>query len=260
VAESNSGVYLDRLIERMHLDREEVLHKPTPVPNWRDRNWPEHLIISDLRDDAVGPLLRKPVTQRVAGSWTPELCVDLLEYILSGQNAPSIIMWPGPDNLLYVVDGVHRVSVLLAWVRDSWGEGLPPGSYADEAQRREIEAAARRVRELLQERGIGRYDDYAAARARYEDLKRELGREPGAGEMDEAALSRARSARRWETDNIGLPILWLRGDYAQAEAAVLRYQQEFARLRVEHNDVYDTPEFQSAHDQLLEELAAGSQA
>ncbi len=91
----------------------------------------DHLIKREnLRYDLFGEhtssratLLRKPDFQRTTWSWTAEDCVSLLESIVNEQVIPSIIMWSSPENGYdYVLDGGHRISVVLAWLNDNWGE------------------------------------------------------------------------------------------------------------------------------------------
>lgn len=65
-------------------------------------------------DESFTPYLRKPDFQRATWAWSPVECVDLLEAVLEERVVPSIILWKSPESYLYVLDGGHRVSVLLA--------------------------------------------------------------------------------------------------------------------------------------------------
>ena len=86
--------------------------------------------------------LRKPDFQRATWAWTPEDCVSLLESIINEQVIPSIIMWSSPENGFdYVLDGGHRVSVVMAWLNGDWGSQHPPEHYKDEEQERNIKEA-----------------------------------------------------------------------------------------------------------------------
>ena len=56
-------------------------------------------------------------------------------------------MWTSPESDLdYVLDGGHRISVVLAWLRDDWGDKVLP-SYIDEEQERVIRKAAAKVKD-----------------------------------------------------------------------------------------------------------------
>jgi hypothetical protein len=247
------NVYLDHHIERIHLNREELLRHQS-VPSNQDL--PEYLSIQDLYgSDSWLSSLKKPDQQRLTCLWTPEECVQLLEAVFNEQALPSIVLWRGPDGSRYVVDGGHRISTLIAWVKDDWGDRLPSGAYKDKAQESVSKVAANRVRTLLKERGVGTFNDYQSAAARYEELKRELGHEePVSVEMDADSLRYAEMVRKWKVAKIGLHILWVKGNYAHLETSVASYLEAYAQLRIRLNDAFETPEFQSAHRKLLEKL------
>ncbi|MDQ3257640.1 MAG: DUF262 domain-containing protein, partial [Acidobacteriota bacterium] len=218
VAKSTLKVYLDH-----HIKRENLLYKRVTTPVGATRDQPTHLKIVELYGQKPKTrLLKKPDFQRATWAWTPEDCVSLLKSVLTEQVVPSVIMWLGPDKSQYVVDGGHRISVLIAWVKDDWGDKLPSEIYdKDKMLEDSAKAAAQRVRALLKESAIGFFADYEAAEARYEELENELGRKPGFGEMDADSLRYAEMMREWEGVNIGFPILWVRGDYAKAEESFL---------------------------------------
>jgi hypothetical protein len=65
--------------------------------------------------------LRKPDFQRETVSWTPSKVADLVEAFLDGKLIPAIILWrSGQFN--FIIDGAHRVSAMLAWVYDDYGD------------------------------------------------------------------------------------------------------------------------------------------
>lgn len=257
MAESDLKVYLENLVERVHLNREELLLEGSATPVWHDQVWPKLLSIQDLHGNtSKARLLKKPDTHRTTYSWTPKECVDLLERVLHAEYVPDVILWPAPDDFLFVVDGVHRLSILVGWVEDDWGDNLPSDAYKDETHEIESKSAAQRVRELLQERDIGFFSDHLTAYAQYEELERQLGHKPKVGEMDPVSLRSGERVRQWEVGKVGLPLMWLKGDYAQAEASVLSYQEGLSKLLRLHNDVFDTPEFQAAHEKLMEKLGS----
>src|SRR5207249_3376704 len=127
---------------------------------------PPMLRMSDLFGDHISSRvrrLRKPDFQRTTWAWTPEDCVSLLESIINEQVIPSIIMWSSPENELdYVLDGGHRISVVLAWLYDDWGDKLPPEAYNDESQEASIKQAAREIKNLVKVR-VGSIADYQVA-------------------------------------------------------------------------------------------------
>jgi hypothetical protein len=69
-------------------------------------------------------LLRKPDFQRETANWPPAMIVDFVRTFLDNGLIPSIIIWHSrATNNVFVIDGAHRVSALIAWVNDDYGDG-----------------------------------------------------------------------------------------------------------------------------------------
>jgi hypothetical protein len=68
-------------------------------------------------------LLRKPDFQRETCSWDSERIADFVKSFLDGDLIPAIIMWWSPNGTVFVIDGSHRLSALMAWVHDDYGAG-----------------------------------------------------------------------------------------------------------------------------------------
>src|SRR4028118_706200 len=112
-------VFLDH-----HIRREAFLYRRdtnAQAYTKKPEEWMKH---TDLIGDNPLPL-RKPDFQRSTYYWTPVECVDLLECLLNEQVVPSVILWLSSDGYQYVLDGAHRISVLLAWLKDDWGDSIP---------------------------------------------------------------------------------------------------------------------------------------
>ncbi|MBZ9771319.1 DUF262 domain-containing protein [Mesorhizobium sp. CO1-1-8] len=80
------------------------------------------LKISDLKPGLVYSWLRKPDFQRETANWTPEQVVGLIETFANGNIIPAIILWQNGQRV-FVVDGAHRLSALVAWANDDYGAG-----------------------------------------------------------------------------------------------------------------------------------------
>ena len=120
MSKSNLKVYLDH-----HIKRENLLYKRDTRTAENPSDTYKHLSIPLL----YGPqsklrLLRKPDFQRATWAWSPQECVELLESVLEEQVVPSVIMWLSPENFQYVLDGGHRISVLIAWIKNDWGDRM----------------------------------------------------------------------------------------------------------------------------------------
>jgi hypothetical protein len=116
--------------------------------------------MTHLRDKFFAGTLRKPEFQRETIQWSPAKIVDLVSAILDDQLVPAVILWhAAPHN--FVVDGAHRLSAMLAWIYDDYGDGersiklfgpnIPPEQLA----------LANKTRTLA-EKMIGSYTRFAA--------------------------------------------------------------------------------------------------
>jgi hypothetical protein len=68
-------------------------------------------------------LLRKPDFQRTTDNWDPELIVDFVKSFLDYELIPTMILWHSPTGDVFVIDGAHRISALIAWVNNDYGNG-----------------------------------------------------------------------------------------------------------------------------------------
>lgn len=219
MASSNLKVYLDH-----HIPRDSLLYKRAATPDQERSGDEAWLKIEHLGDGDASRahLLRKPDFQRATWAWTPEDCASLLESVLTEQVVPSVIMWLSPESHWYVLDGGHRVSVLLAWIKDDWGDRLPPDAYKDASLEINAKLAGKRVRELLRQKGIGEYREYINANRRYKDVMTSRNTTLFGSEMTSEEQRYANLVRRWQSVNMGFPILWVKGDYEKAEQSFLR--------------------------------------
>lgn len=226
MAKANLKVYLDH-----HIQRDNLLYKTANDKTRAEEpvEQEKYLSIKHLYgEDSLSYLLRKPDFQRATWAWTPRDCVDLLESVLTEQVVPSVIMWLSPNNFQYVLDGGHRISVLLAWIKDDWGDGLPFEAYKDRILERDSKRAGEKVRELLRKASIGPFTEYLAAERRYKELIKQE-RTPDL-EMDSTSLDYANLVRRWSGVRIGFPILWVKGDYKRAEDSFLKINRSGRQL------------------------------
>ncbi len=233
-------VYLDRHIERENLlyrrsglgsgATTRLLDPSDPAVQPLDTTlYDTHLKLQDLHGRrSKARKLRKPDFQRATWAWSPEECVDLLDSVLEERVVPSVIMWLSPENFQYVLDGGHRISVLLAWIQDDWGDRLSADDYSDPVIEENNKEAARVVRELLRNRGIGTFKEYDEAEEEYFRLI-DSDKSPEQ-ELDARALRYAEKARRWSAVSVGFPILWVKGDYVVAEQSFLKINKTGRRL------------------------------
>jgi hypothetical protein len=149
--------------------------------------------------------LRKPDFQRETASWEPEKIADLVECFVKGHFIPSLIMWRATDGKLFVIDGAHRLSALIAWVRDDYGDkDLSIRFFKNEipAEQKKI---ADKTRTLINNR-VGAYADMAKV-------------------IDNPHSKPEAVIYARNSGTIPLAIQWVRGDARTAELSFLKINQ-----------------------------------
>ena len=81
----------------------------------------ERIDIRHLEDGFFLNALRKPDFQRETARWSPNKVLDLIRTFLDGELIPAVIFWQS-GKYVFVVDGAHRMSALIAWVHDDYGD------------------------------------------------------------------------------------------------------------------------------------------
>lgn len=66
--------------------------------------------------------LKKPIFQRDTNQWTVERVEKLINTFLDDGLIPAIILWEDLDGDIYIIDGAHRISSLIAWVNSDYGK------------------------------------------------------------------------------------------------------------------------------------------
>ncbi|MEY9560598.1 DUF262 domain-containing protein [Sinorhizobium fredii] len=107
------------------------------------------------------PALRKPDFQRETASWTPEQVADLIGTFVRLDLIPSVILWRAGQHV-FVIDGAHRLSALIAWVHDDYGDGIVSRKYFHDFIPDDQRRAAARTRDLVAA-AIGSYQDHKMA-------------------------------------------------------------------------------------------------
>jgi hypothetical protein len=108
-------VNLDALIPRADFEAEEDLSQgPSP----------DTIQIRDLERGTsfFFGALRKPDFQRETSSWSPQKIRDFIKTFVEGDLIPAIILWRSPGGT-FIIDGAHRLSALIAWVENDYGDG-----------------------------------------------------------------------------------------------------------------------------------------
>ncbi|QNN22264.1 HNH endonuclease [Planctomycetales bacterium ZRK34] len=149
-------------------------------------------------------MLRKPEFQRETKDWTPERVAELIRSFVDGDLIPSVIVWHSQlSGDIFVVDGSHRLSALIAWTHDDYGDRQLSSTYFSAGLSKDELSAAKKTRELI-----------AKTVGSYADLK-SLG-------------DRATPIQRRRANTFGMRQIeaqWIRGDASKAERSFFTINQ-----------------------------------
>jgi hypothetical protein len=147
---TRNQVNLDALIPREDL--------ATPAETAADI---QGLKISELKPGLVYSWLRKPDFQRETANWSPEQVVGLIDTFANGNIIPAIILWQNGQRV-FVVDGAHRLSALIAWAQDDYGAGKISAEFYENSIPEQQRTMHDVTRKLVAER-VGSYNDHELA-------------------------------------------------------------------------------------------------
>src|SRR5690606_24261380 len=196
-------VYLDALLPREDFDIDESQNSAKKK---------ESFSISDLReDDFFYSTLRKPDFQRETNEWTPEKVCELIKSFINGELIPAVILWRSKGGYNFVIDGSHRVSSLIAWINNDYGDGPITKLAFDGLIPEEQIEIANKTRKLI-EKEIGPYSDYQIAIKYPEKVRPEI-----------VTNSKNLGA-------IAVQLQWVEGDADVAEASFFKINQQAAKI------------------------------
>ncbi|MFJ2233555.1 HNH endonuclease family protein [Streptomyces sp. NPDC087859] len=196
-------VNLDALIPRE--DFETVTSEPSTQPSILSAT----LKITDLEKESfIYNVLRKPDFQRETANWNPEKISALVSSFLEGDLIPSIILWRSNiSGDIFVIDGAHRLSALIAWVQDDYGDSHTSMRFFDSVIPSEQRKAAEATRKLIQG-SVGSYTDLKLALMN----------------PDTTSKERLQIARNLSATAIHLQ--WVNGEAEKAESSFFRINQQ----------------------------------
>lgn len=197
-----NAVNLDALISREDF---EVLEDST------QSQFVQTIQIRDLEPGSFFlAAIRKPDFQRETADWTPKKICEFIESYLDGDLIPAIILWnAGTYN--FVIDGAHRLSALIAWVHDDYGDGGISQTFFEGRIPDEQRKLAEESRRLINRR-MGSYQSFKLAIQSSDNARSEV-------------LIRS---KRLAT--LALQLQWVKGDANKAEASFFRINQQAAPI------------------------------
>lgn len=91
--------------------------------------------------------LRKPDFQRETSDWDPEKIASFIKSFIDGDLIPSIILWQA-GQYIFVIDGAHRLSALISWVNDDYGDGFISQAFFNHT----IDSEQKKIADLTRKR------------------------------------------------------------------------------------------------------------
>ena len=150
-----SKVNLDAFIKREEFS--VITVSPTTL-----QTAPTSILISELEPDRIWlQLLRKPDFQRETASWDAKRVAELVGSFAQGDLIPAIILWKATSGNIFVIDGAHRLSALIAWVKDDYGDKEMSLEFFQNYIPIEQNRAAEKTRKLVKDL-VGYYQELKA--------------------------------------------------------------------------------------------------
>jgi hypothetical protein len=200
------------MAKRVNLDALILREDFEVVENASSTGAADRVRITDLEKDAFFySTLRKPDFQRETSEWTPRKVCDLIECFLEDDLIPALIVWRSSGSQIFLLDGAHRVSALIAWVLDDYGDNKTSRDFFDGVLPTEQTAVADETRKLIRKK-IGTYADFKHAIANPDKADPEL-------------LKRAKRLA-----SLSMQLQWVQGDSKKAEASFFRINQQAAPI------------------------------
>lgn len=165
------------------------------------------ILIRDLESPFFYPYLRKPDFQRETNEWDAAKICEFIESFLDGDLIPAAILWRSSSSYYFVIDGSHRLSSLIAWINDDYGDGKISKQFYDGDITEEQKSAAQAARKQIKEK-IGSYKNY-------QSLAQNL------GQIEPKMLERVRNL-----GTLGIQLQWLVGDATKAEDSFFKINQK----------------------------------
>ena len=155
--------------------------------------------------------LRKPDFQRETSAWSPNAVCDFIKAFIDGDLIPSVICWQSESRLSFIIDGAHRLSAIIAWLNDDYGDGDDSIKFYDNRIPEEQRKIAQKTRDLINSE-IGSFKDFTA-------------------EMKNPNSNPRLTARVRALGHSTIPLLWVKsGDSKKAESAFLTINQSAVEI------------------------------
>lgn len=152
------------MAEKINLDA-LIPREDLALVNEHSRGWnkKESITATDLYATEFFLLnLYKPDFQRETTEWDYIKICEFIHSFLIGELIPAVILWQSSDGKIFVIDGAHRISSLVAWINDDYGDGLiSRKSFNGSIPEGQAELASK-ARSFIEKR-VGKYNEIKTA-------------------------------------------------------------------------------------------------
>lgn len=189
------------------IPREDFLSSALPERGTGGESGKVEASLTDLKPREIFfATLRKPDFQRETAAWSPQMIKDFVKAFIDDDLIPSVICWQSASRLSFVIDGAHRLSAIIAWINNDYGDGrLSQRLYGPNIPDEQVRVA-RKARDLIRAE-VGLFSEFEEEIAN-----------PG---TVPALTSRVRSLAHSK-----IPLLWVKGsDSLKAERAFFTINQ-----------------------------------
>lgn len=164
-----------------------------------------NISILTLKTGIIMPLLKKPDFQRETSEWDKSNICELLESLFYNDLIPAIILWQSKANNYFVLDGAHRLSALIAWYLNDYGDGeISRKFHNNDIPPAQLDLA-KKTREYINKK-IGSYAEiekaltHVNAKPKHIEISKKL--------------------------SVGIPVQWLYGDADKAETSFFKINKQ----------------------------------
>jgi hypothetical protein len=172
----------------------------------------DSIAIRDITPDSFFfPVVRKPDFQRETNEWDQERVCQFIKSFVEGDLIPAIILWRSESGLIFVIDGSHRLSSLIAWVNDDYGDGVISKPFYNGIVPDEQLNIADRTRKLIDKK-VGSYQNFKLALEKPDKVRDDI-------------VNNAR-----ELGVLVIQLQWVEGNSEKAEDSFFKINQQSTPL------------------------------
>lgn len=196
-------VNLDALIPREDLEVTETTQRGKRK---------DTVSITDVVSDGFFLLnIYKPDFQRETTEWDYIKICRFVESFLNNELIPALILWQSSGGSIFVIDGAHRLSSLIAWANDDYGDGVISRKFFNGNIPEEQLNIAEKARKYI-EKTICPYKKYKEALLN-----------PDVFNVDIVRKARVLSSA-------AIQLQWVEGDVSSAEKSFFNINQQGAAI------------------------------